>query len=128
VEHTDDDGPVTVYFGQRWDAPTLDGRTRQIDPPAGEKCLHCSEPIEASDRGLLRLAIREDVNGKSVGAMEPTHLECDLRSALGNVTHMSGAGHHVGDCQDEPGTMREQGLAVLDYINQQRARVGMKPM
>lgn len=122
--------PVTVYFGERWDAPLLDGRIHQIPTPIGEQCLHCTEPIMEGDRGLLRTCIRDNASlaGLADGSVEPTHLECDLRSSLGNAKHLSGGCRYTGDCQDEPGTMREQARAVLAYLNDQRRRAGMGPM
>lgn len=124
------DGPVTVYFGERWDTPLLDGRIHQVPTPVGEQCLHCAEPITEGDRGLLRACIRDNAGlaGLTNGSVEPVHLECDLRASLGNVKHVSGRCRYTGDCHDEPGTMREQARDVLAYFNAQRSRAGMGPM
>lgn len=121
--------PVTVYFGERWDAPQLDGLTRCVDPPVGVKCAHCAEPVAAEDRGLMRVASRVGADGEPVGSMEPIHLECDLRMALGNVYHHSGQCRYTGDChQHETGTWREQGQQLLAFIDLQRACQGMGPL
>jgi hypothetical protein len=133
LSRMDDDEPITYYFGQRWDAPLLDGRIQQLDAPVGHACLWCHQPIMDTDRGLFRAAISDqpgqDGQPGTAGTVEPVHMECDLRAALGNLTHLQGRCGHIGDCNDqETGTWREQARAVLDHLNQQRAMQGMEPM
>jgi hypothetical protein len=121
--------PPTVYFGQRWDAPLLDGDTVQIDVPLGKACMFCDEPITAEDRGLMRPAIR-NVGGELVATQEPAHMECDLRAGLGSLAHVEGRCTCAGARRTEEfaGTDREEALAVLAHINRERAAAGMPPM
>lgn len=79
---------MTIFFGARWDAPIIDLAT-QIVTPVGERCLFCSELIEPGDRGVLRLCAGV-VDGKTVTDTGPAHMECDLRSMMGNVDHLEG--------------------------------------
>lgn len=118
---------MTQFFGERWDAPRADNAS-PVPTPVGEPCLHCREPIEDGDRGLLMPYVTDIVDGKPIGGTEPVHMECDLRT-LGNVYHYGGQCRYIGDChQHETGTWRDQGRELLAYINQQRAQQGMGPM
>lgn len=125
--------PVTVYFGERWDAPLLDGRIHQVPTPVGDHCLYCTEPIEAGDRGLLRACIRDNasLNGLTDGSVEPVHLECELRSVIGPVEHLEGrcscSTRNAGS--EAPVTsFRDDARAVLAHINEERRRAGRGPM
>ncbi|MGB6163616.1 MAG: hypothetical protein WCF33_20690 [Pseudonocardiaceae bacterium] len=71
----------TRFFGPRWDAPRVDNATH-VPTPVGERCLHCEEPIEAVDRGLLMTVVGTDDAGNWTTESRPAHLECDLRSTL----------------------------------------------
>jgi hypothetical protein len=128
MEH--DNEPVTVYFGDRWDAPILDGRIHQVATPVGDQCLFCGEPIEAGDRGLMRNAIRER-DGQPVASIEPAHMECDRRMMVGNVAHLEGRCNCNDPTRPMEGSVlsfREEAREVVAYFNQQRARSGRKPL
>jgi hypothetical protein len=106
---------VTQFFGQRWDAPRVDGAA-QVDTPAGEPCLHCDEPIADGDRGLLM-----PVRSTDRVEIRPVHLECDLRSTLS---------HWMRQCRcfvPDRG-LRDEARATLEAVNAQRARHGFGPM
>lgn len=115
------------FFGDRWDAPQVDPPAEQVPTPVGQVCLHCTEPIEAGDRGLLRLAIR--TGGASI---EPTHMECDLRMTLGGMDHLAGRCSCTGRGHEHGGTTyataRAEALAVLGWWNQRRADQGSPPL
>lgn len=120
---------TTVYFGPRWDAPGID-YARPIPTPVGEPCLNCEEPIVEGDRGVRRAVIRLGDKGQRVEyAIRHVHMECDLRMALGSPAHLLGlCCCHSGNPAHEPRDdrpPRAQALAVLEIVNQWRARRGM---
>lgn len=79
---------MTVFFGERWDAPIVDDAV-QVKTPVGQFCYACGEAIAADDRGFIRNAMRLGEDDKLYGSSEPVHAECDLRGI---------AGHEVGVC------------------------------
>jgi hypothetical protein len=121
--------PAVLFFGERWDAPQLDYNTVQVDAPVGRACLHCGEPVEAGDRGLMRLTMR-GTRENPVATQEPAHMECDLRMGLGSLAHMEGRCRCCTGIDSEPSswTAREEALAVLAHVNQLRAAGGRAPM
>jgi hypothetical protein len=90
---------VTVYFGDNWGSPRLDGDAQHVDTPIGRPCLQCREPIEPGDQGFIQQIMRPDaaVTGPPVPTVMPSHTiteeaihaECE---ALGIV------GHQLGVC------------------------------
>jgi hypothetical protein len=106
---------VTLFFGDRWDAPQVDDAT-QVNTPVGRQCLYCAEPVEQDDRGLLRYY--------SLGTPPaPVHMECDLRMSLGSVAHLEG--RCSCNCQyaaTSSKTFREQARETLAWINRMRGR------
>lgn len=121
--------PTLLYFGERWDAPLLDGNITQVAVPVGRACLYCGEPIGAGDRGLMRLAVRGTAD-KPTATQEPAHMECDLRTMIGDVAHLEGRCSCSGHPSSEPDsqTYREESLAVLAHMNQLRATQRLPPM
>lgn len=112
---------ATQFFGQRWDAPRVDD-AMQVDIPVGEPCLHCGEPIEARDRGLMMSAVIEkDLAGDWIAKIYPVHLECDLRSTLSHIFQQC-------HCFVPDRSLRDEARATLDAINTQRATEGFGPM
>lgn len=68
------DLPPTIYQGRKWDAPMTD------DAIKGEvtgDCDMCREPILPEDDALQLPLMR-------------AHLECHVRSGLGDVAHLEG--------------------------------------
>jgi hypothetical protein len=53
---------VTVFFGQRWDAPILDF-ARSAPTPVGVVCYLCDRPIHRGDQGFIRPLITENGPG-----------------------------------------------------------------
>ena len=78
------ENPVTLFFGQRWDAPDLDD-AHQVDTPVGQPCRHCDESIVAGDRGLLRAAMYAGPDGTWIAIPKPTHAECALLPIMGHI-------------------------------------------
>lgn len=69
-------GTGTVrWFGDAPFAPICD-ETPQVARPVGELCLHCGEPIESTDIGMMLS-----------GSTEPIHQECFMRMIVGSVAH-----------------------------------------
>jgi hypothetical protein len=113
---------MTVFFGDRWDAPIVDLATRVVTP-FGEPCMFCAEPIEPGDRGVLRLCV-DLVDGETVTDTRPAHMECDLRSMLGDVEHLEGR----CACNDPAASsrpskpFREQARDVVAWCEAMRGR------
>lgn len=74
-----------VYFGVRWDAPHFDEAV-EVPTPVGEKCLYCREPVVEGESGTLMPVGQID----GPGTVEPVHIECFLRSTIGDVAHLEG--------------------------------------
>lgn len=114
-------GSGTLFFGPRWDAPRVDHAT-QVDTPVGEVCLHCEEPIEAGDRGLLTPALLPNVTDGGFGWVVRTiHLECDLRAVLSHTMRQC-------RCFAQHPTLRAEARATLAALNEQRREQGMGPL
>ena len=71
---------MTVFFGERWDAPIVDNAT-QVPTPVGEHCYDCAEPIADGDRGF----VRPMVLAANVVETGYVHAECDLRGTCGHL-------------------------------------------
>lgn len=71
---------MTVFFGERWDAPIMDGATWVVTP-VGELCTYCAEPIEHGDRGFVR-PVMLSADRTATGY---THAECELSGTAGHV-------------------------------------------
>lgn len=87
---------MTVFFGDRWDAPIVDPPATQMATPVGEPCYSCQESIVPGDQGVARTMIGAD----AVASLGFIHRECDL---LGAVGHMVGC----CSCVSWSGTRRE---------------------
>lgn len=78
------------YFGEPWPSGVCDGGQR-VDTPVGDKCLLCTEPIEAGHQGSFMF------DGFSFHP-RPVHRECSLREVVGGIGHLED--HHRW-CQHE---------------------------
>lgn len=121
-------GPVLVYFGRKWENPMLDaGMWLRVKVPMGWRCLRCSEPIDASDRGIFLSVDNPDAE------LCPVHLECQLRAVVGNVLHLEGRcgcwgrpqEPHVADLTQ---TYRDEARAVMAWFDRRRERTGLPPL
>lgn len=96
------------WFGDSWGAPCCEVEAH-APPPVGRPCMRCREPIKLGDQGLLHphIAMVGDVY---TGSIEPTHLDCFLRSIRPHgpeCPHCRGVEPHAHD----PGcSMRTTGL------------------
>lgn len=90
--------------------------------PVGEVCVHCSELVDAGDRGVL-CPTAEMVDGRVVAATRPVHVECWVRMGVGGPAHLMG----VCACHARPGGPwsedpdlgmgpREAALLVWDWV------------
>lgn len=111
---------TTCYFGDRWDAPMLDGDAEQVPTPVGVDCYACTEPVDTGDRGVIRPYVTL-VDGGGYGAQAlPIHIECDLLAILG---------HELGVCScTGHGKSRADALELLARVNARRAAQGRKPL
>lgn len=108
----------TLFFGMRWDAPMLDNAAR-VATPVGAVCLHCAEPIEDGDQGVMRPYLTETDGYAARGEWRPAHRECDLRSMVGSVAHLEGrcvcdGGHDTGGTEEV--SWRQQGRDVMAWL------------
>lgn len=89
------------WFGEPWPltnepASVCEDWEYRIDPPAGKRCVNCSNVIEDGDRGIV-MAASPEMSGRFVlSVLDPdtherrstyvvaTHLRCFLRSIIGD--------------------------------------------
>jgi hypothetical protein len=71
-----------LYFGVKWDAPAFED-SHEVPVPVGQQCLLCREVITAGESGLLMPYVGAGRLGDS-----SQHIECFLRSILGDVQHL----------------------------------------
>ena len=96
----------TRYYGRLWDSPMTDDSLPVTDLPEGF-CALCQEGFAEGDDILLLPHLR-------------THLECLLRSTLGDVDHLEGrcvcvpGGDH-SEATDET-SWRDQGRATVTWL------------
>lgn len=94
--------PPTVYQGRKWDAPMTDDAT---EGTVSGPCDLCTEPILPEDDALQLPFMR-------------THLECNLRSGMGDVAHLEGRCFcytGVPD-DDEYDSYRDSARAALEWL------------
>jgi hypothetical protein len=105
------------WFGpKRW-GPACDDLVR-VPIPVGMCCVHCEEPIGASDDGLMMLYVADSSTVSTVA----WHWECHMRNIVGSV------GHHLHKCscyggteEDPPNmTRREAALAAVELYHVSR--------
>ena len=118
-----------AYFGERWDAPAWDDAV-EVPVPVGQSCLHCLEPIEEGDSGIMLGHLRRARPGEApMGRMsggedvvvvgEPDHLECHLRAVRGSVAHLAGRCLCTGHAESGSGpaaSFREEALAAMQWL------------
>lgn len=83
------------WFGEPW--PSADERApvclddaARIDTPVGAPCLLCGELIDTDDRGVEIPNITLGADGAASVVRAYEHIECQTRSALGNLHHVLG--------------------------------------
>jgi hypothetical protein len=97
----------TYYQGRKWDAPmTDDAIERDL---SGHTCVMCQESITADDNAIMNT--------------QPWHLECSIRSGLGDVQHLErrclcfrGTGNEITHESDHHETYRESAKAALQWV------------
>jgi hypothetical protein len=106
---------MTKWFGPPWPseavrAPVCQSDAWKINTPVGERCILCQTPIREGERGEL------------FADGSPVHIECSFRSVTGNLTHVLGNCHHVGECnQIDQRPYRVQAVEVWNYYQEQRS-------
>lgn len=96
--------PPVKYQGRWWDAPFTDDAV-QADL-SGRDCEYCREPITQDDDAVWQPYV--------LG-----HLECHLRSALGDVQHLEGRCICSGgpaERDNSNATYREEAKATLQWL------------
>lgn len=71
-----------LYFGVKWDAPAFED-AHEVPTPVGQQCLLCRETIIGGESGILMPYV-----GALGSQTAPEHIECFLRSILGDVQHL----------------------------------------
>ena len=102
---------MTRYFGEPWNANIAKGE--QVPAPIGAPCLHCQEPIQFEDSGLLMPGM---TNGWRMP--DPIHLECLLCTVYGSVSHQRGTCRCFGGSgEDDPALSKRENArrAVAEY-------------
>ena len=113
------------WFGEPW--PSAESRASvceddnyRIETPVGELCILCGEAIETWAQGI-QYSYRIDPDketGKLVASLGAyAHIECQLRSVMGNMIHINGDCHHIGECNEKSTkTWREEGKEVWEAL------------
>lgn len=97
------------WFGKPWPspdfrAPICEDDALQIPTPVGSECILCGEAILLGHQGV------QYINGPY------GHVECQYRSVVGNIHHLMGQCHHVGECNEmSTKTYREEAIEVWNY-------------
>lgn len=102
------DEPPAYYQGRKWDAPfTDDAAERNL---SGHKCSLCQEQITSDDNAFA-------------GPYMVSHLECYLRSGMGDVQHLEqrclcyrGSGNEIVHDSDRYETYRDSARAALQWL------------
>ena len=99
------------WFGPEGPAPFVTYDLERIDPPLGERCSHCDEPIAAGDYGITMPHMDRNEDGTYSATDRPLHDECNVRKLVGSLAHQTGtctcvdpnSTHH-----DPPGLTRRE--------------------
>jgi hypothetical protein len=105
------------FFGEPWPSGICDEGGVQVETPVGEKCLHCSEPIELGQQGSFIFDGSRILRGGGM-VQQPVHRECSLRAVIGGIGHLED--HHYW-CQhqhdpDGGRTYRQSALEVWAWV------------
>ena len=109
---------MNAYFGEPWDAPIVDGQTRE-HTPIGNPCAWCQVPIATGDQGILMGAITGPPQ-RPLASRVPYHRECLMRSTIGSPAHLDGKCTCRGGqppAEQTPEEMRAEALEVWRRIN-----------
>lgn len=79
------------WFGPDDDAPFITDDLERVDPPIGERCTWCSEPILAGEYGITMPHMDVNADGTYSIADRPRHDECNVRALVGSLAHQTGA-------------------------------------
>lgn len=107
------------WFGEPWPsadlrAPICENDAERVETPVGDVCLLCEELIEEGDRGILMNTITA---GPTVH-VRPVHMECEVRSVMGNHLHVTGQCSYIGECVEKSTlTYRQEALEVWRWLN-----------
>lgn len=108
---------VMQRFGRAWDNTAAQEDMPEIEPPVGEICTRCREPVAAGDSGVTMMTFDDDLSG----SQRPMHRACFLRTFVGGVNHQRGTCFCCGgtDDPDPPGlTIRQAAeLAAEEHQN-----------
>jgi hypothetical protein len=109
------------WFGDPWPSDELrasvcESPNDRVGTPEGEPCLWCDEPIAENDRGVILPVGDLDSDGRFFTTIRPCHIECNVRSVVGSLDHLTG---HCSCSGKEPVSglsSREDALAVWDWV------------
>lgn len=116
------------FFGQRWYAAAYADAV-EVPVPLGAPCLYCEELIDEDDSGVFigyvggtteqvrRWAQAPNESDPPRLLQVPVHIECQLRSILGSVEHLTKRCSCYGGTEPD-GTTREQAKATLAWLRE----------
>lgn len=107
---------ATVYFGEKWDAPMFEG-AEEIPAPVGRDCSFCDESVAEGDSGILQ----GHIDAKGGHSLRPVHIECFLRSLLGDIEHLRKRCTCYGGTAHDQRPYREQARAVIEELKKPSA-------
>jgi hypothetical protein len=105
------------WFGKNWGGSICE-TTSQVPIPVGELCIHCDEPVEKSDDGIIMPVV-----GMRVGEYTPDprpnyapmHLACFMRDVVGSVGHQNKTCSCFGGNEEDPVGMTKKEAAEAAY-------------
>lgn len=111
---------MSFWFGEPWPdadlrAPICEDDRMRVPVPIGAGCVLCGEAIGPDDRGSSTTVV-----GLERAEQGWTHVECSVRTVLGNLTHVKGDCHHTGDCnRRSTQSYRQEALEIWRWLGDQ---------
>lgn len=103
------------WFGESWGAPICKPEDH-AEAPVGEPCIHCEEPIQEGDKGIITPFLTDWVDKDTFVEKEvPYHYACFMRNIVGSLAHINKTCSCFGGTEEDPPDMtkREAAEAAL---------------
>jgi hypothetical protein len=84
----------------------------RCEPPVGQLCARCEEPIEAGEPGATMPQIEVGRDGTPRGEQRAYHAACFLCGIANSLGHQQGSGNG-GVAEDPPGMTKREAAEVV---------------